>query len=151
MVMLSSNKPLVEAYTISPVSCRIRQWFCAARTKRATVGLRRNVKSERKRDGQPIKTVHKSGNCIDINDNDAHNRKLRKIVGRAGFAQTLNWLQNTFRLECQWAMHSIVCILSDAILLFLQLKRLKPLLRRILWVAQDHFSLVVSKSEIHVG
>lgn len=29
MVSLSSNKPLVETYTITPVSCRIRQWFCA--------------------------------------------------------------------------------------------------------------------------
>ncbi len=33
MVILSNNKPLVEAYTITPVSCRIRQWFGAVCSK----------------------------------------------------------------------------------------------------------------------
>jgi len=30
---MSINKPLAEAYTITPVSCRIRQWFCAVPIK----------------------------------------------------------------------------------------------------------------------
>lgn len=33
MTTLSSYKPLVEPYTITPVSCRIRQWFCAVLTR----------------------------------------------------------------------------------------------------------------------
>lgn len=119
MVMLSSNKPLVETYTISPVSCRIRQWFCVALSVGACSGLNRNPIPIRKRGSHTYETAHKSGNGIVGKLSDADNKKLRKIVGRARFAQNLNCPRDVSVTECCWALHFVFnTMLGVSLLLF---------------------------------